>query len=47
MLLIWGAEWLLKKITPDVTTAFKSALDKLAEQANIEPNKAIFSFEAS
>jgi transposase len=37
----------LKKRTPDVTTAFKSALDKLAEQANIDPNKAIFSFDSS
>jgi transposase len=37
----------LKKRTPDVTTAFKSALDKLAEQANIDPHKAIFSFDSS
>ncbi len=37
----------LKKRTPDVTTAFKSALDKLAEQTNIDPNKAIFSFDSS
>jgi transposase len=37
----------LKKRTPDVTAAFKSALDKLAEQTNIDPNKAIFSFDSS
>jgi transposase len=37
----------LKKRTPDVTTAFKSALDKLAEQSNIDPYKAIFSFDSS
>jgi transposase len=37
----------LKKRTPDVTTAFKSALDKLAEQADIDPYKAIFSFDSS
>jgi len=37
----------LKKMTPDVTAAFKSALDKLAEQTNIDPNKAIFTFDSS
>ena len=37
----------LKKRTPDVTTAFKSALDKLAEQAKIDMNKAIFNFDSS
>ena len=37
----------LKKRTPEVTAAFKSALDKLAEQTNIDPNKAIFSFDSS
>jgi transposase len=37
----------LKKRVPDVTVAFKSALDKLAEQADIDPNKAIFSFDSS
>jgi len=37
----------LKKRTPDVTVAFKSALDKIAEQAGIDPNKAIFSFDSS
>jgi len=37
----------LKKKVPDVTTAFKSALDKMAEQANIDPNKAIFGFDSS
>ena len=37
----------LKKRTPDVTSAFKSAIDKLAEQANIDLNKAVFSFDSS
>jgi transposase len=37
----------LKKRAPDVTIAFKSALDKLAEQGNIDPYKAIFSFDSS
>lgn len=37
----------LKKRTADVTIAFKSVLDKLAEQADIAPNKAIFSFDSS
>jgi len=37
----------LKKRAPDVTMAFKSALDKLTEQTNIDPNKAIFSFDSS
>jgi len=37
----------LKKGTPDVTTALKSALDKLAEQSHINPHKAIFSFDSS
>ena len=37
----------LKKKTTDVTVAFKSALDKIAEQADIDPNKAIFSFDSS
>jgi len=37
----------LKKRVPDVTVAFKSALDKIAEQADIDPNKAIFSFDSS
>jgi transposase len=37
----------LKKRTTDVTSVFKSALDKLAEQSNIEPYKAIFSFDSS
>jgi len=37
----------LKKRIPAVTTAFKSALDKLAEQADIDPYKAIFSFDSS
>lgn len=37
----------LKKRVPDVTVAFKSALDKIAEQTDIDPNKAIFSFDSS
>jgi len=37
----------LKKRTPDVTVAFKSALDKPAEQSNIDPYKAVFSFDSS
>jgi transposase len=37
----------LKKRTPDVTTAFKSGLDKLAEQSDIDPHEAIFSFDSS
>jgi len=37
----------LKKRTADVTTVFKSALDKIAEQADIDPYKAIFSFDSS
>jgi transposase len=37
----------LKKMTPDVTTAFKSALDKLAEQVDIDSHKAIFTFDSS
>jgi transposase len=37
----------LKKRTPDVTVAFKSALDKLAEQSDIDPYRAVFSFDSS
>jgi len=37
----------LKKRTTDVTSAFKSALDKLAEQGDIVPYKTIFSFDSS
>jgi len=37
----------LKKRTSDMTTAFKSALDEIAEQGDIDPHKAIFSFESS
>jgi len=37
----------LKKRTPDVTSAFKSALDRLAEQSGIDADKAIFSFDSS
>jgi len=37
----------LKKRTADVTIAFKSALDKLAEQADIDPYEAVFNFDSS
>jgi hypothetical protein len=37
----------MKKRTADVTTAFKFALDKLAEQGNIDIYKAVFSFDSS
>ena len=37
----------LKKKAPDVTCAFKSALDRLAETDNVDPYKAIFSFDSS
>jgi hypothetical protein len=37
----------LKKRTPDVTIAFKYALDKIAEQADIDPYRAMFSFDSS
>ena len=37
----------LKKRTPDITIAFKSVLDKIAEQANIDPYTAIFSLDSS
>jgi len=37
----------LKKRVPDVTIAFKSALDKLAEQPDTDPYKAVFSFDSS
>jgi len=37
----------LKKKMPDVTIAFKRALDKLAEQPTIEPYDAIFSLDSS
>lgn len=37
----------LKKRTSDVTTAFESALDKLAEDGDINPHKAVFSFDSS
>ncbi|MHC4397511.1 MAG: hypothetical protein ACYS1A_17860 [Planctomycetota bacterium] len=36
----------LKK-TPEVTIAFKSALDKIAERADIDPYTAIFSLDSS
>ena len=37
----------LRKKTSDVTAAFKSSLDKLAEQPNLEAYKTIFSFDSS
>ena len=37
----------LRKRTSDVTTAFKSALDKIAEQGDIDPYQAIFSLDSS
>jgi len=37
----------LKKRRPDVTSAFKSALDKLAEQSESDHYKAIFNFNSS
>jgi len=37
----------LKKRTPDVTIAFKSALDRLAERGDIVPYKTIFCFDSS
>lgn len=37
----------LKKRTTDVTSAFNSALDKLAEKGDIDPYKAVFSFDSS
>ncbi len=37
----------LKKRSPDVTIAFKSALDKLAEQGDIASYKAVFDFDSS
>ncbi len=37
----------LKKRKPDVTIAFKSALDRLAEQSDIDPYKTIFCFDSS
>ncbi len=37
----------LKKRSPDVTTAFKSALDKFAEDGDLDPYKTVFSFDSS
>jgi len=37
----------LRKRTPDVTAAFKSALDKLAEQPDCDPTELLFSFNSS
>ena len=37
----------LKKTTVDVTGAFKSALDKLAEEGDIDIYKAVFKFDSS
>ena len=36
-----------KKSAPDVTIAFKSALDKLAEDIDIDTYKTVFSFDLS
>jgi len=36
-----------KKKAPDVTIAFKSALDKLAEQEDADHYTAIFNFDSS
>jgi transposase len=37
----------LKKRVPDVTIAFKSALDKLAKDSDFDPYKTVFSFDSS
>jgi len=37
----------LKKGTDDVTTAFRPGLDKLAEQGDVNINKAVFDFDSS
>jgi hypothetical protein len=37
----------LKKRAPDVTIAFKSALDKFAEQEDADHYTAIFNFDSS
>ena len=37
----------LRKRTPDVTAAFKSALDKFAEQPDCDPTELLFSFNSS
>jgi transposase len=37
----------LKKRTTDVASAFKTALDRLAEAGDIEPYKAVLSFDSS
>ena len=37
----------LKKRTPDVTAAFKSALDKLAQEPDIDPADTLFSLDSS
>jgi len=37
----------LKKRVPDITAAFKSALDKMAEKADIDPQDAVFGFDSS
>ena len=37
----------LKKRTPDAMAAFKSALDKLAEQPNANPAKLLFGLDSS
>jgi len=37
----------LKKRTPDMTTALRSALDKFAEQPDVDPSKILFSLDSS
>lgn len=37
----------LKKRVPDITAAFKSALDKMAENGETDPNNAVFGFDSS
>jgi len=37
----------LKKRTPDAMVAFKSALDKIAEQSNANPSKLLFGLDSS
>jgi len=37
----------LKKRAPDITAAFKSALDKMAERADVDPNNTVFGFDSS
>jgi hypothetical protein len=37
----------LKKRTPDAMAAFKSAIDKLADQPNADPSKVLFDLDSS